>query len=107
MQLIPQNIQIIEKVIKNESGVFLIRLAVLNTGGSFQYKVIDCQEITEQAYEFGSQSKGYEFQNKILLLEAPVLKQVYEFVKALVQESVYIFNKTQFFISQPIRAPGF
>jgi len=99
MQLTRQNVQIVEKVVTTENGLFLARFAVANVGGVFKAKLINMVPVTDDSGAFGDIST--------LALPTPVLDTVEEFISYISKTIVSPFQDFSFFTSQPTRAPNF
>ncbi len=97
MQLTKQNIQIVEKTITNENGVFLARFAVAYIGGEFKAKLVSMVPIDTPE----------SISNTILLLESPKVEQVIGYSEPLSDLIPSPYSELSFFISQPTRAPNF
>jgi len=99
MELTQPKIQIIERIITTEKGVFLARFAVTEIGGKFKAKLTDMRPFQkEEAQVSGS---------KIPCLEAPQTKDETNYTEPLAQLIESPFYVLDFFMSQPTRAPNF
>lgn len=96
MQLSRQHIQIVEKVIENENGLFLARFQIIEAAGNIRWKLIEVTEITAPI----AQSE------EILLIEAPIVGEVYEILESQPSKIYSPYSSLSFFISQPTRAPN-
>lgn len=97
MQLAKQDIQIVEKVVTTENGLFLARFAVANVGGVFKAKLVSMVAI--DAPESISTST--------LLLENPKVLQTVVFVEPLHTEIISPYSELFFLSSISPRAPNF
>lgn len=97
MQLSRQHIQIVEKVIENENGFFLARFQIIEAAGNIRWKLIEVTEITAPI----TQSE------EVLLIEAPIIGEVYEIIESRPAKTFSPYSSLSFFVSQPTRAPNF
>jgi len=97
MQLTCQKIQIVEKVIENENGLFLARFEIIEVAGNVKWKLIEINEITSPV----------ALSQEILLLESPKINEVYEILESHLEKTFSPYSSLSFFISQPTRAPNF
>ena len=98
-QLTCQKSQIIEKVIENENGLFLARFLVVEVAGTTKWKLLEVTEIENK--------QGVQITEEVLLLEAPVVGEVYEIDESRPEKIFSPYSSLSFFISQPTRAPNF
>lgn len=99
MQLTRQDIQIVEKVISTENGLYLARFAVVNVAGTFKWKLIDMVPVASpEAQHVGATT---------LALPSPVFNTVVEFISYISKTIVSPYQDFSFFTSQPTRAPNF
>ena len=96
-QLTCQNIQIVEKVIENENGLFLARFQIIEAAGNIRWKLI---EVTEIVAPISSDQE-------ILLIEAPVVGEIYILDESCPKKTDFTYSSLSFFVSQPTRAPNF
>ena len=97
MQLTRQDIQIIEKVIETENGLFLARFAVANVGGVLKAKLVAMTAIATPE----------TISNNTLLLENPKTLQKVVFVEPTFAEIVSPYFSPVFLSSISPRAPNF
>lgn len=101
MQLTRQYIQIVEKIVRTENGLFLARFAVKNFGGVFKARLIEMVEVPDQTVQS-------VFSNTTLFIEAPHVKQIITFVEPIHTKIVSPYLELSFFISSiSPRAPNF
>ena len=96
MQLTRQDIQIVEKVITTEKGVFLARFAVAMVGGALKAKLVSM--VPFEASE--------SLQNKPFLLENPRPTQKVIFVEPCARKIVSPYAELFFLSSISPRAPN-
>lgn len=99
MQLTRQDVQIVEKVVTTEKGLFLARFAVVSVAGTFKWKLIDMVAVAPQ--------KAEVIETTTLALPSPVLDSFVEFVSYISKTIVSPYQDFSFFTSQPTRAPNF
>ena len=99
MQLTCQKSQIVEKVIENENGLFLARFLVVEAAGNTKWKLLEVTEIEN--------TQSVKITEEVLLLEAPVVGQVYIIEESRPEKVVSPYSSLSFFVSQPTRAPNF
>ena len=97
MQLTKQHIQIVEKVITTENGLFLARFAVASIGGVLKAKLVSMTPI--EAPE--------AIQSRTLLLANPQSTQPVIFVEPIAREIVSPYSELVFLSSISPRAPNF
>lgn len=98
-QLTCQKSQIIEKVIENENGLFLARFLVVEVAGTTKWKLLEVTEIEN--------TQSVKITEEVLLLEAPVVGEVYEINESRPEKVFSPYSSLSFFVSQPTRAPNF
>jgi hypothetical protein len=97
MQLARQDIQIVEKIVQTENGVFLARFAVANIGGILKAKLISMVPMdTPEAIS-----------NSVFLLENPRIIQNVVFIEPTHTEIVSPYTELFFLSSISPRAPNF
>ena len=99
MQLTRQDVQIVEKVVTTEKGLFLARFAVANVGGTFKWKLIDMVAVAPE--------KAEVIESTTLALPSPCVKAVVELISYVSKTIVSPYQDFSFFTSQPTRAPNF
>ena len=99
MQLTRQDIQIVEKIVTTENGLFLARFAIANIGGVFKAKLINMVPVTGDSEAFGKTTT--------LALPSPIFENVAEFISYVSKTIISPFQDFSFFTSQPTRAPNF
>lgn len=95
-QLTRQDIQIIEKIVHTENGVFLARFAVINVGGIFKAKLLT---MTSLAVADG-------ITHSTILLANPHNLQKITLIEPLVRAIVSPYSELFFLTSQSPRAPN-
>jgi len=98
-QLTCQKSQIVEKVIENENGLFLARFLVVEVAGTTKWKLLEVTEIEN--------TQSVKIAEEVLLLEAPVVGQVYIIEESRPEKTFSPYSSLSFFVSQPTRAPNF
>lgn len=96
MQLTRQDIQIVEKVITTEKGVFLARFAVAMVGGAFKAKLLSMTPF--EAPE--------SLKNTVFLLENPRSVQKAVFTEPFARKIVSPYAELVFLSSISPRAPN-
>ncbi len=96
MQLTRQHVQIIEKVVHTEQGVFLARFAVANIGGVLKAKLISMVSVDEPS----------AIQNSVFLLENPRTAQQVIYVEPSSDLIVSPYSELFFLTSISPRAPN-
>jgi hypothetical protein len=96
-QLTCQNTKIVEKVIENENGLFLARFQIVEAAGNIRWKLIEITPISAPVDAAG----------EILLIEAPVVGEVYIIDNSHPKKENFTYSSLSFFVSQPTRAPNF
>lgn len=97
MQLARQDIQIVEKVVTTENGLFLARFAVANIGGVLKAKLVSMVPI----------GAPEAILNTTLLLENPRNLTKVIFVEPSTREIVSPYSELVFLSSISPRAPNF
>ena len=98
MQLTRQDVQIVEKIVTTEKGLFLARFAVANVGGVLKAKLINMVAIAPE--------KAEAIEATTLALPCPFVEAVAEFLSYVSKTIVSPYQDFSFFTSQPTRAPN-